>query len=66
MKVKADFKALNESMQTQQKETDEEQDKKLKEIEEKVQVVQLSVTDSHAQEENSRKLEAMSTEIVTM
>ena len=32
MKVKADFKALNESMQTQQKETDEEQDKKLNEI----------------------------------
>ena len=32
MKVKADFKNLNESMQTQQKETDEEQDKKLNEI----------------------------------
>ena len=39
MKVKADFKTLNESMQTQQKETDEEQDKKLNEIEEKVKAV---------------------------
>ena len=44
MKVKADFKALNESMQTQQKETDEEQDKKLKEIEEKVHAVQSTAT----------------------
>ena len=32
-------------MQTQQKETDEEQGKKLNEIEEKVQTVQSSATD---------------------
>ena len=31
-------------MQTQQKETDEEQDKKLKEIEDKVQAVQSAAT----------------------
>ena len=41
MKVKADFKTLNESMQTQQKETDEEQDKKLNEIQEKLNTLLL-------------------------
>ena len=66
MKVKADFKALNESMQTQQKETDEEQDKKLNEIGEKVQAVQLQVGESQTLEENSQKLADMQTEMVTL
>ena len=66
MKVKADFKNLNESMQTQQKETDEEQDKKLNDIEEKVQAVQLSVSETRAQEENSQKLADIQSEMVTM
>ena len=66
MKVKADFKNLNQSMQTQQKETDEEQDKKLKEIEDKVQAVQQAVGEAQALEENSQKLADMQTEMVTM
>ena len=47
-KVKTEFTALTTSVQQTQKETDEEQDKQLKEIEEKVKAVELAVGDANA------------------
>ena len=56
MKVKADFKELNQNMQNQQKETDQEQDKKMTEIEDKIKSIISSMEDKSAFEENSKKL----------
>ena len=66
MKVKADFKTLNESMQKQQKETDLEQDKQMNAIEEKVKAVQAALGESNSLEQNTEKLSAMQAEMVAM
>ena len=58
-KVKTEFTALTTSVQQTQKETDEEQDKQLKEIEEKVKAVELAVGDANAVQENTEKLTEM-------
>ena len=54
MKVKADFKELNEKMQNQQKETDQEQDKKMTEIEDKIKSILSSMEDKSALESNKK------------
>ena len=50
MKVKVEFKELNQNMQTQQKETDLEQDKKMTEIEDKIKSILSSMEDKSALE----------------
>ena len=50
MKVKADFKTLNETMQVQQKETDEEQDKQMNEIRKSVKSIQTALEDQNSLE----------------
>ena len=66
MKVKEDFKTLNETMQKQQKETDEEQDKQMKTIEEKVKAIQSKLDESTSMDENAAKLGVMQAEMATM